>query len=51
MRPGRPFYCSLVLEVEADSDSSWTGPPAVVGRPSCSSTPPSLPLCVSLSSP
>ena len=33
MRPGRPFYYTLVLEPEMDSNSSWTGPPAWLGRP------------------
>ena len=33
MRPGRPFYYTLVLEPEMDSNSSWTGPPACLGRP------------------
>ena len=33
MRPRRPFYYTLVLESEMDSNSSWTGPPAWLGRP------------------
>ena len=33
MRPRRPFYYTLVLEPEMDSNSSWTGPPAWLGRP------------------
>jgi hypothetical protein len=33
MRPGCPFYCKLVLKAEADSNSSWTGPPAWLGHP------------------
>ena len=33
MRPRRPFYYMLVLEPEMDSNSSWTGPPAWLGRP------------------
>ena len=33
MRPGRPFYYTLVLKPEMDSNSSWTGPPAWLGRP------------------
>ena len=33
MRPGRPFYCRLVLMAEADSNSDWTGPLAWLGRP------------------
>ena len=33
MRPGRPFYCRLVLTAEADSNSDWTGPLAWLGRP------------------
>ena len=33
MRPGRLFYYTLVLEPEMDSNSSWTGPPAWLGRP------------------
>ena len=33
MRPGRPFYYTLVLEPEMDSNSSWTGPPAWLGHP------------------
>jgi hypothetical protein len=31
MRPGRPFYCKLVLMAEADSNSDWTGPLAWLG--------------------
>jgi hypothetical protein len=30
---GCPFYCRLVLKVEADLNSSWTGPPTWLGRP------------------
>jgi hypothetical protein len=33
MRPGRPFYCRLVLMAEADSNSDWTGPLAWLRRP------------------
>ena len=33
MRPVRLFYYALVLEPEMDSNSSWTGPPAWLGRP------------------
>ena len=33
MRPGRPFYCRLVLMAEADSNSDWTRPLAWLGRP------------------
>ena len=33
MRPGRSFYYMLVLEPEMDSNSSWTGPLAWLGRP------------------
>ena len=33
MRPGRPFYYTLVLEPEIDSNSSWTGLPAWLGCP------------------
>ena len=33
MRSGRPFYYTLVLEPEMDSNSSWTGLPAWLGRP------------------
>ena len=33
MRPGRLFYCRLVLMAEADSNSDWTGPLAWLGRP------------------
>ena len=33
MRPGRPFYYTLVLEPEMDSNSNWTGPLAWLGRP------------------
>ena len=33
MRPGRPFYYTLVLEPEMDSNLSWTRPPAWLGRP------------------
>ena len=33
MQPGRPFYYTLVLEPEMDSNSSWTGPSAWLGRP------------------
>ena len=43
MRPGWPVYVRLVLEVEADSKSCWTGPSAFVGRPCWSSLPPYLP--------
>ena len=31
MWPGHPFYYTLVLEPEMDSNSSWTGPPAWLG--------------------
>jgi hypothetical protein len=33
MRPGRLFYCRLVQNTEADSNSNWIGPPAWLGRP------------------
>ena len=33
MCPRCPFYCRLVLKAEADSKSSWTGPPAWLGCP------------------
>jgi hypothetical protein len=33
MRPGHPFYYRLVLIAEADSNSDWTGPLALLGRP------------------
>ena len=33
MRPRRPFYYTLVLKPEMDSNSSWTGTPAWLGRP------------------
>jgi hypothetical protein len=33
MSPRRPFYCRLVLNAEADSNSSWTGPPVWLGCP------------------
>jgi hypothetical protein len=33
MCPGHPFYCRMVLKVEADSNSNWIGPPTWLGRP------------------
>jgi hypothetical protein len=33
MRPARPFYYRLVLELEMDSDLIWIGPPTWLGRP------------------
>jgi len=44
MRPEWPVYCRLVLEAKTDSKSCWTGPPACVGRPCLSSSPPPLPI-------
>ena len=50
MRPGHPFYCSLVLKAEVDSKSSWTGPPACL-RSCWSFSPPHLSPCTSRPSP
>ena len=33
MHPRRSFYYRLVLKAETDSNSSWTGPLAWLGRP------------------
>ena len=33
MRPGRQFYCKLVLKAEVDSNTCWTGRPTWLGRP------------------
>ena len=51
MRPGHPFYCSLVLKAEVDSKSSWTGPPACLRHSCWSFSPPHLSPCTSRPSP
>ena len=33
MRAGRPFYYTLLLEPEMDSNLTWIGPPTRRGRP------------------
>jgi hypothetical protein len=33
MRPRRPFYYRLVLELEMDSNFIWIGPPTWLGYP------------------
>ena len=33
MRPGRPFYYTLLLEHEMDSNLTWIGPPTWLGCP------------------
>jgi hypothetical protein len=33
MRPGRPFYYTLLLELEMDSNLTWIGPPTWLGFP------------------
>ena len=33
IRPGRPFYYTLLLEPEIDSNLTWIGPPTWLGRP------------------
>ena len=33
MRPGHPFYYTLLLEPEMDSNLTWIGPPTWLGRP------------------
>ena len=40
MRPGRWFWCGLLLDSEADSNSTWIGPPT---RPPRLQTPPQCP--------
>ena len=33
MRPRRPFYYTLLLEPNMDSNLTWIGPPTWLGRP------------------
>ena len=33
MRPGRPFYYTLLLEPEMSSNLTWIGPPTWLERP------------------
>ena len=33
MRPGRPFYYTLILVPEMNLNSNWTGPPVWLGHP------------------
>ena len=51
MRPGRRFWCGLLLDSEADSNSTWIGPPTRLGCPCWSTTPPNSSPTFSSSSP
>ena len=51
MRPGHWFLCGLLLDSEADSNSTWIGPPTRLGCPCWSTTPPDSSPTSSSSSP
>ena len=42
MQPGHWFWCGLLLDSKADSNSTWIGPPTLLGCPCWSTTPPNL---------